>query len=71
MITYLKLYKDFNLIKKILLDDTQLKTLDIIKNKYLIDKPVNIDLFLPKLEEYKSNLININEINKRLFSFLE
>ena len=68
--TYLNLSKEFDLIKKILLDDTQQKALELIMNKYVIDERFDIDLFLPKLEEYIRSC-NSSENNRRLLSLLQ
>ena len=67
VITYLKLFKEFNILKKILLDDIQYNTLEIINNKYTIDEPVNKDLFLPILKEYFNKTNNYSKLTKDYF----
>ena len=71
VITYLNLSKEFNVIKKILLDDTEHKAIEIINNEYKIDEPVNLDSFLPKFEEYIISNNNVSEVKKRLLSYFK
>ena len=72
IVSYMNIFKEFELLKKITLDDTQQKAIQFIKTNYDPSEYIDLDNFLPVLNEYINRKSGEdNEINKRFLSLFK